>query len=210
MVSVPRRTTPARRLRTPAAAVATALAAGVLATACTAPATPSAEPEDEPTSTPLSAYDADPPPVTPRGPCTGIAAATLDDALGGDVAASLSWAPGQRLPGTSEVADEHGCRYTAEDVTASAWVFAVPTSPAQARRLVQEVTGQQECRPVRDVETFGDPGVAFSCDRRRGAPLTGMRALVSPWWVSCEIRGTDDVERVGRWCAAVLGSLSAS
>jgi hypothetical protein len=169
-----------------------------------APASPSLA-----TSTPLSAYDTDGLVLSPTGPCSGVTADQVTDALGTEVESSRTWAPGQRLPGTREVADEYGCRHTAADVTAAAWVFAAPTAERLARRLVAEVT-KGECRADRDADAFGDPGVAYACDLDPGTVVTGVRGLVGRTWVTCEIRGTDDRERVGRWCVSVLGSLSAS
>ena len=210
MVSVPRRTTPAHRVAALAVGVLVAAGAG----GCTQAAGPAGSPEQEqqqeqPSRAPLSAYGSDGPQLVLGGPCTEVSAESVADALGAAAETSLTWAPGQRLPGSPEVADEYGCRHTAGDVTASAWVFAVPTSRGQARRLAKEVTGPR-CRRLRGAETYGDPGVAFTCEPASGPTLTGYRGLVGTSWVACEIAGTDDDERVGRWCAAVLESLSAS
>jgi hypothetical protein len=185
-----------------------ALAASVaLLTACTEDAA-SPEPPAPATSTSLAAYDTDGLVLSPTGPCARVTAAQVGDALGAAVESSRTWAPGQRLPGTPEVADEYGCRHTAGDVTASAWVFAAPVDRRAARRLVAETT-TGACRADRDAPSFGEPGVAYSCDGS-GTVRTGVRGLVDRTWVTCEIRGTDDRERVGRWCVSVLESLSAS
>ena len=73
-----------------------------------------------PSSPPLSAYDGDDTQLVPRDPCAGILPDGVAQVLGADPASSLTWAPGQRLPGTGEVADEHGCRHTAGGVSAAA------------------------------------------------------------------------------------------
>lgn len=181
------------------------------ATACTGPdAAPTSSEggaELQPSSAPLAAYD-DGTALLPRTPCTDVPADALTDALGADVESTLTWVPGERLPDSPEIADEYGCRHAGGDATASAWVFAAPTSPGRARRLADELPGPA-CRRVTGAETFGDPGIAFTCEPENGAPLTGLRGLVGTSWVACEIRGTDDAERVDRWCAAVLASLSA-
>ena len=205
MVPASRRTTPARARSSLVAVVATAT---VLLAGCSggddAPASPPAA-----SSTPLAAYDTEDLVLTPTDPCAAVTPAQVTDALGTEVGSSRTWAPGQRLPGTREVADEYGCRHTAGEVTASAWVFAAPTPRPVARRLVKEVT-RGDCRADRDADSFGDPGVAYTCDLDGGTSLTGVRGLVGRTWVACEIRGTDDHERVGRWCVSVLESLSAS
>lgn len=200
MVLDTRRTTPGAR----SWAAALVLACGTAA--CTPQLGP-LSPAQQVTGAPLSAYDEDGPALAPGDPCTAMAADRVTDALGSEAETSVTWAPGRRVPGTSEVADEYGCRFTAGDVTASAWVFAVPTSPARAGRLAKEATGTT-CRRARDTETFGEPGVAFTCRLDTGSTLTGMRGLVGSSWVACEILGTEDTERVGRWCAAVLESLT--
>jgi hypothetical protein len=188
--------------------VLAATAAVLLLAGCSGGADDPASPPAA-TSTPLAAYDTEDLVLSPTGPCASVTPAQVTDALGSEVEASRTWAPGQRLPGTREVADEYGCRHTAGDVTASAWVFAAPTPRPVARRLVREVT-RGDCRADRDAGSFGDPGVAYACDLDSGATLTGVRGLVDRTWVACEIRGTDDAERVGRWCVSVLESLSAS
>ena len=178
-------------------------AAALLLAGCSAPAAPppdSPAPSEE-TSGTLATYGGAAA-LVPGDPCAGVTAEQVLDALGGGPETTMAWAPGQRLPGTSEVADEHGCRHGSGDVTASAWVFAAPTSPAQARRLAAEATGPR-CRRTLDVESFGEPGVGYRCDHGSRGPVTGMRGLVGTSWVSCENRGTDDDQRVAEWCSAV-------
>lgn len=203
MVSASPRTTLARRVVPAVVLLAGAVGAG----ACTSPDQPPREEQAAPSPTPLASYGTDGLSAAPRDPCAALADETVAEVLGGEPTGERSWAPGERVPGTPEIGDEWGCSRTAGDVTASAWVFSPPVSPATARGLAEEAAGLK-CRRLRDAETFGDPGVAFTCDLNTGTTLSGRRGLVGTAWVACEVRGPVSQERVERWCAAVLDSLS--
>lgn len=168
-------------------------------------------------SAPLAAYDTDGLKVARRDPCAGISDEQVADALGAAAEDTHAWAPGDNLPGGAQVADEFGCRHRAGDVTVAAWVFAPPVSGREARDMVAETTTGGSCSADRDSATFGAPGLAYTCQPASHGPAVSKSSagkrftgLVGDSWVVCELRGSTDTDRVGRWCVAVLDSLSES
>lgn len=201
-MSATRRTPGLRRL----GAACTALALGAVMTACSSGGGDHAAPEAT-TPTSLAEVDTGAASLTPRDPCAGIDAAVMDEVVGGVEGEVETWQPGDTLPGTEHVIDEYGCRVRGQ-ATASAWVFATPVTPAQARGLVREATAMK-CQPSA-APTFGSPGVAVTCTLNTGRQIKGVRGLLDDVWVACEVHGTEaTTATVERWCAAVLESLSA-
>jgi hypothetical protein len=160
------------------------------------------------TPTPLSSYDTTAIELERRDLC-----ASLDQSLAarilGSPGAIVEWAPGDRLPGTDEIADEWGCRITADEATAEAWVAAPPVTAPEARRLVKRLTGMK-CRAREAGADFGDPGTAYSCDLNSGATLQGHAGLFGDTWVVTRV-ATDDEDAAedaaDQWAVAVLTAL---
>lgn len=181
------------------------LTVGWGATACTGQDAPEG-PAPSPTSTPLASYEVRGLEIQRRDPCARVTDTQVRDALGVEPEQTGTWQPGQRLPGTSEVADEWGCSRSAGEITARAWVFSPPVGRAEARRLADDAVGGK-CRSMGDERGFGEPGVGYACGLNAGGQVTGFAGLVGDAWVVCELT-TGDVDRAGRWCVSVLESLS--
>ena len=136
--------------------------------------------------------------VVRRDPfCGDVSAADAAAALGGPVRSATAYAPGQqaRLGSAEDVADEHGCQWTAaHGASAAAWVFAPPVTPAWARQVAADRPAG--CRAIH-APAYGEPTSAYSCD---GA-IT-LSGLFGDAWLSCRL-DTHDVALAGRWCLAV-------
>ena len=181
------------------------------------PAPPPAETSATPTPTALSDYDTDGLTLQRTDFCERVAAAVVDAALASadGVVEILGWVPGDRLPGSREVGNEFGCQWAAgtdgdDVVTARAWIFAPPVTPARAADFAAETVGTK-CRRLRSAPALGDHSVAQRCTLNTGSELVGVQGLVGDAWVACEISGPSDIEsdRVGEWCVGVLEALRA-
>lgn len=131
--------------------------------------------------------------------CDGLTAAA-PAALGGAVASSTSWKPGDRTrlaPHVKDVADEFGCSWTtASGAVARAWVFAPPVTRARAAALAATKPADG-CHPASGVPAFGAPTSALTC-----GDATVVRGLFGDAWLSCSLT-SQDLDLVGRWCLAV-------
>ena len=90
---------------------------------------------------------------------------------------------GQRIRISDDVADvvhEFGCRWTAGDGTAEAWVFVPPVTRERAAGLVRD-----GCRGV-DGPAFGDPSVACRTEAAGSETFT-FRGLFGDAWLSCRL-----------------------
>lgn len=177
-----------RRLA-PAPAVL-ALVAGLAG--CTDPAPEGSSPEPSPSSTPLSARDLEGVTVGRTPFCGELAEGAPDAAVGGEVSDSQEYESGERVeivPGTTDVAHEHSCGYTAEDgSSARAWVFAPVVTPRQARGLAEDARATRGCRALPDASAFGEPSVALAC-RSEGSVSVSYRGLFADAWLVCEVGG---------------------
>lgn len=168
---------------------------------------PTAEPLPA-SATPLADYDRDGLRLVRAAFCGRISPEAAALGLGADdadeVEAPVAWRPGARLPGSSALANEWGCAFTSGTTTASAWLFATPVTPRQARGLAR-TAGRGDCT-VKDVPEIGSPGVVVTCgDGAR--KHTTYHGLVGDTWLACRMSGTGDAERVGRWCVVALEAM---
>ena len=182
---------------------------------CTTGQTPEPEPEAEPEPTTLASYDTAGVNVV-RGPfCDRVPPTGIEHALGDVPADSESWDDGdrERLPdGTRDRVHEYGCRWTAADATqASAWVFAPPVTPAQARVLARNVTRDAygaTCRRMPGAADFGAPGASATCSLDTGDLVIERAGLFGDAWLTCTVSAAgspaDLAARASEWCVHVV------
>jgi hypothetical protein len=153
--------------------------------------------------------------VVPRGPfCDKVDPAAVTRALGEEPADVTAYRSGQRIKISDDVADvvhEFGCRWTAGDDTAEAWIFAPPVTRKRAGALTRDVLGPSECLDQLGPE-FGRPS-ASCASADRDAVAISFHGLFGDAWLSCRLtlaKPTDaDVGELGsRWCAAVATGAS--
>ena len=172
----------------------------------------------EPTAAPSEAVDEGTPLadvdttslVVARAPfCDAVDPAAVARALGEEPAEGSAYRSGQRIKLSDDVADvvhEFGCRWTAGDSVAEAWVFVPPVTRERAADLVR--TG---CRGVRD-PAFGEPSTACR-NQADGVATYTFRGLFGDAWLSCRLTvgaGQEDTrDRADRWCAAVATGAAA-
>lgn len=167
-----------------------------------------ATPAPEATATPLADYDTDDLTVVRAPFCGRISAESAALAIGVETADDpVAWRPGAPLPGTGSIANEWGCTVTAGDVTASAWVFAVPVGTDRAREWARDAA-RGDCQR-KDVPAIGSPGAVVTCPDGPDKHTT-YHGLVGDTWLACRMGGTGDAERVGRWCVVALEAMRTS
>ena len=211
---------PVRRPRvasTTLAVVATLLVA-LLGAGCSG----SADSGPEPTAAPSEAVDEGTPLagvdttslVVARAPfCDAVDPAAVARALGEEPAEGSAYRSGQRIKlsdgtrdGATDVVHEFGCRWTAGDGVAEAWVFVPPVTRERAADLVR--TG---CRGVQD-PAFGEPSTICRT-QADGVTTYTFRGLFGDAWLTCRLMvgaGQEEtLDRADRWCAAVATGASA-
>jgi hypothetical protein len=140
-------------------------------------------------------------------------ARALDIGRDEEPAEGSAYRSGQRIKlsdgtrgGAADVVHEFGCRWTAGDGVAEAWVFVPPVTRERAADLVR--TG---CRGVQD-PAFGEPSTICRTQADGVATYT-FRGLFGDAWLTCRlVVGADQdetLDRAGRWCAAVATGASA-
>jgi hypothetical protein len=144
--------------------------------------------------------------VVARAPfCDAVDPAAVTRALGEEPAEGSAHRSGQRIRLSDDVADvvhEFGCRWTAGDGVAEAWVFVPPVTRERAADLVR--TG---CRGVQD-PAFGEPSTVCRTQADGVATYT-FRGLFGDAWLTCRLTATGGptepelLDRAGRWCVAV-------
>ncbi len=142
--------------------------------------------------------------VVARAPfCDAVDPAAVARALGEQPAEGSSYRSGQRIKLSDDVADvvhEFGCRWTAGDGVAEAWVFVPPVTRERAADLVR--TG---CRGLQD-PAFGEPSTVCRTQAHGVATYT-FRGLFGDAWLTCrlvvEAGQEETLDRADRWCAAV-------
>ena len=207
---------PVRRPRVARAtlAVVAALLIALLGSACSG----SANSGPEPTAAPSEAVDEGTPLadvdttslVVARAPfCDAVDPAAVARALGEEPAEGSAYRSGQRIKLSDDVADvvhEFGCRWTAGDGVAEAWVFVPPITRERAADLVRS-----GCRGVQD-PAFGEPSTICRT-RADGVTTYTFRGLFGDAWLTCRLvvgAGQEEtLDRAGRWCAAVATGASA-
>ncbi len=202
-----------RVARATLAVVATSLIA-LLGAGCSG----SADSGPEPTAAPSEAIDEGTPLadvdttslVVARAPfCDAVDPAAVARALDEEPAEGSAYRSGQRIKLSDDVADvvhEFGCRWTAGDGVAEAWVFVPPITRERAADLVR--TG---CRGVQD-PAFGEPSTICRT-QADGVTTYTFRGLFGDAWLTCRLMvgaGQEEtLDRAGRWCAAVATGASA-
>ena len=205
---------PVRRPRVARAtlAVVATLLIALLGAGCSG----SADSGPEPTAAPSEAVDEGTPLadvdttslVVARAPfCDAVDPAAVARALGEEPAEGSAYRSGQRIKlsdgtrgGAADVVHEFGCRWTAGDGVAEAWVFVPPITRERAADLVR--TG---CRGVQD-PAFGEPSTICRTQADGVATYT-FRGLFGDAWLTCRLvvgAGQEEtLDRADRWCAAV-------
>jgi len=179
----------------------------------------SADSGPEPTAAPSEAVDEGTPLadvdttslVVARAPfCDAVDPAAVARALGEEPAEGSAYRSGQRIKLSDDVADvvhEFGCRWTAGDGVAEAWVFVPPVTRERAADLVR--TG---CRGVQD-PAFGEPSTICRT-QADGVTTYTFRGLFGDAWLTCRLvvgAGQEEtLDRADRWCAAVATGASAA
>jgi len=211
---------PVRRPRVARAtlAVVATLLIALLGAGCSG----SADSGPEPTAAPSEAVDEGTPLadvdttslVVARAPfCDAVDPAAVARALGEEPAEGSAYRSGQRIKlsdgtrgGAADVVHEFGCRWTAGDGVAEAWVFVPPITRERAADLVR--TG---CRGVQD-PAFGEPSTICRT-QADGVTTYTFRGLFGDAWLTCRLvvgAGQEEtLDRAGRWCAAVATGASA-
>ena len=211
---------PVRRPRVARAtlAVVATLLIALLGAGCSG----SADSGPEPTGAPSEAVDEGTPLadvdttslVVARAPfCDAVDPAAVSRALGEEPAEGSAYRSGQRIKlsdgtrgGVADVVHEFGCRWTAGDGVAEAWVFVPPITRERAADLVR--TG---CRGVQD-PAFGEPSTICRT-QADGVTTYTFRGLFGDAWLTCRLvvgAGQEEtLDRAGRWCAAVATGASA-
>jgi hypothetical protein len=187
------------------AAVA-AIVLGLVLAGCTEAGTPTPKVA---APTPLASYDGTTTAVQRISFCTRIPPSAVTAAIG-KLAATHHYTNGEQSPEAQDVAHEYGCVFTGSaDVTARAWVFAPPVTPADAASLVATARKSHGCRTL-DAHSFGSPALGTLC-RTRAATTVTYRGLFGDAWLSCSVAArpsaklTDKVltDRAGLWCVQV-------
>ena len=196
-----------RAARATLAVVATLLIA-LLGAGCSGSADSGPEPTAAPSEavdegTPLADVDTTSLAVARAPFCDAVDPAAVARALGEEPAEGSAYRSGQRIKLSDDVADvvhEFGCRWTAGDGVAEAWVFVPPVTRERAADLVR--TG---CRGVRD-PAFGEPSTICRTQADGVATYT-FRGLFGDAWLTCRLvvgAGQEEtLDRADRWCAAV-------
>jgi len=179
----------------------------------------SADSGPEPTAAPSEAVDEGTPLadvdttslVVARAPfCDAVDPAAVARALGEEPAEGSAYRSGQRIKLSDDVADvvhEFGCRWTAGDGVAEAWVFVPPVTRERAADLVR--TG---CSGVQG-PAFGEPSTVCRTQADGVATYT-FRGLFGDAWLTCRLvlgaSQEETLDRADRWCAAVATGASTA
>lgn len=193
------------------------LAVVVAVTAACSSSTPEAEPEPSPTPiADLRTAEVD----LPRLEFCGLVPdAAVADALGGPAEDDASWGNGEGLdlaaPGAEgrsrdvQAVQEVGCAWTRGEVTARAWVFARPVTPALARSVVRQAGRERGCETPRG-PGFGTPSVLQVCERD-GDRRVRHAGLFGQTWLACEVAGPRvEDEQAEQWCVTLVNSLDTA
>ncbi|WP_435745542.1 hypothetical protein [Nocardioides sp. SYSU DS0663] len=144
--------------------------------------------------------------------CDGVPAEAVLAALGRPPRTTDTWENGETAPltpTTTDVAHEHGCRWSSGPMTAAAWVFAPPVTAARAEALGRAAMRRGGCEPVADAPAFGEPSTALLCRSGRRAEVS-FRGLLGDAWLVCSLggRAAGDADallaRADQWCGAVV------
>lgn len=174
---------------------------------------PGAVAEDDP-STPLASFDTSAVTVLRTAFCDRVPADAVEEALGAEPEDATEYGNGDRVRlarGVRDVAHEYGCSWTADGVTASAWVYAPPVPRSTAAKWVRRARADKGCDQVPGAPPYGAPSVGLVCTGGRFQQVS-FRGLFGDAWLTCSIRSSrvsagqsldEAVDRTGRWCVAV-------
>ena len=206
---------PAPLPRAASALVGSLVPALALLAGCTGDAPdPGAAPSDP--ATPLASYDTAEVAIVRAPYCDRVDETAVEEALGGPPRRASAWDNGDRVPlggGTTDVAHEYGCTWSAGRARAGTWLFAPPVTGGQARSVLERARRTPGCEPDEQAPAFGAPSVALTCP---AGPLVtaSYRGLFGDAWLVCEVTGDDGredvVQRAERWCVEVAEAARAS
>ncbi|SFC83476.1 hypothetical protein SAMN04487968_11248 [Nocardioides terrae] len=188
------------------ALVAALVATGGAVTAGVALRSPEPAPTSHPLATRLASIDTTTAVVRREAWCDDLAAADVHAAVDDSSPKASSWANGDPLGASRDVAHEFGCSWVgASGVTAAGWVFAPPVTVARADELVASAQAQPGCSPLAGAAAFGSPAVALTCTAD-GATTLSYRGLFGDAWLVCTLGGAtaSEPDLADRWCASVL------
>ena len=197
------------------ALVATLSLATALSACSADPSPPNAAPSAP--STPLASFPTEGLSVNRGSFCELVPPDEIETLLGGPVTTSSSYDNGERqriVPGLKDVAHEFSCTWRAQGGSlVRAWVFAPPTTKAQARALTRSTVADAGpgCAKVLDAPDFGTPSVAVRCDRGKVSEVS-FHGLFGDAWLSCSLvaptKDAELVDRAGRWCVTAAKAAS--
>lgn len=166
------------------------------------------------TGTPLADYDTGTVTVQRMPFCDLVAPEAVERALGAPPTDTLEYANGESAAVTKRVTDiahEYGCTWSIAGVSARAWVFAPPVTRRQARSLVTDAAGEDECGALSSTSDFGTPSVGVLCRTATGV-RTSYRGLFGDAWLACSLSGPferdEATERTGEFCVAAAQAAS--
>jgi hypothetical protein len=206
---------PVRRPRAVCATVAAVLVCGLALAGCSG----STDSSPRPTEAASEAADSDKTLrdvdttalVVPRAPfCDRVEPGAVTRALGEEAADVSAYRSGQRVKITDDVDDvvhEFGCRWTAGDRTAEAWVFAPPITRERAAALVATVQDSPKCLDDVGTPDFGRPSAVCASDSGDARAIT-VQGLFGDAWLTCSLTLAEESQqevhdRAMAWCAAV-------
>lgn len=164
--------------------------------------------------TKLSDYDTTTVSIARAPFCHRVPAEAVSAALGGPAKSTDSYVPGQRrqVGKSSDVLHEYGCRFTAGQVSARAWVFAPPVTASAAADVIK--ASDKGCKRPTHAPAYGRPTTASLCGGK--VRTATFRGLFGDAWLSCSLtepKGRLDdtalLDRAGEWCVAVAKAASA-
>lgn len=156
--------------------------------------------------------------VVRRAPfCDAIGEEAVAAALGQQAGEASAYRSGQRTKVSEDVTDvvhEFGCRWSAGQNTAEAWVFAPPVTRERAQQLAAQARERRGCAVDAPSPPFGAPDVWCVTPRPQGVRAVRAQGLFGDAWLSCSLSlaRTPDREvreRASGWCAAVATAASA-
>ncbi|ROR91478.1 hypothetical protein EDD33_2347 [Nocardioides aurantiacus] len=187
----------------------------LLAAACSSGSPESAP---EPSPTPISDLGTASVELPRIAFCSVVPKADVAAALGGPAQDGASWGNGDELdltaPGASgsatpQVVQELGCAWTRGEVTARAWVFARPVTPALARGVVRQAGRERGCETPQG-PGFGSPSLLQECETDAGRRVRHA-GLFGQTWLTCELAGPEvEDERAEQWCVTLVNSLDTA
>lgn len=148
--------------------------------------------------------------------CDLLPRQAVTDALGTRATDHATWGAGDAatfVGGSGDRAQEFGCRYSAGDTGAAAWVFASPVEAAFARTVVRDSAEQHGCRDTTGA-AFGSPDELQTCQFADGVVRVRHAGLFGQTWLTCQVAAPLPRDRVADraddWCVQVANVLNTS